>query len=122
MRTLIAVLLLAKPCLSPASHSGIDAGRFRVVQISEFRRDQFLIDTETGRLWARVCTNGDPNAEGYCYWKPEDVLGINATPKAIGNNIKLQNILETAGKNAEEKTKPDPLKASPGNVFDDVAK
>lgn len=36
------------------SHSG--GGRFQLIQLSDFRSDQFLIDTETGKIWQPVCT------------------------------------------------------------------
>jgi hypothetical protein len=32
------------------------APRFQLIQISEFRADQFLLDTQTGRLWQIVAT------------------------------------------------------------------
>lgn len=33
---------------------GTSSGRFIFGQISEMRRDQFMLDTQTGRLWQRV--------------------------------------------------------------------
>ena len=38
--------------------------RYVFGQISEFRRDQYMLDTKTGRLWQKVCAkSSDPNAK-----------------------------------------------------------
>lgn len=34
-------------------------GRFVFGQISSYRRDQFMLDTQTGRLWQMVCSRTD---------------------------------------------------------------
>lgn len=34
-------------------------GRFVFGQISEYRRDQYVFDTATGRLWQKVCAQSD---------------------------------------------------------------
>jgi len=34
-------------------------GRFVFGQISEYRRDQYMLDTATGRLWQKVCAQSD---------------------------------------------------------------
>ena len=39
---------------SNAKVLGTDTGRYVFGQISDFRSDQYLIDTETGRLWQLV--------------------------------------------------------------------
>lgn len=38
-------------------------GRFVFGQISEFRRDQFLLDTKTGRIWLVVASKNDDGSE-----------------------------------------------------------
>jgi len=44
-----------------ASHSfpalGVQGGRFVLGQLSDFQRDKFLLDTQTGRVWVMVCTD-----------------------------------------------------------------
>lgn len=43
-------------------------GRFVFGQISEYRRDQFMLDTRTGRLWKVVVTKvGKPGEEQDVY-------------------------------------------------------
>ncbi len=32
-------------------------GRFVFGQVSDFQRDKFLLDTQTGRVWVMVCTD-----------------------------------------------------------------
>ena len=34
-------------------------GRFVFGQISDYRRDQYMLDTATGRLWQKVCAKSD---------------------------------------------------------------
>lgn len=56
-------------------------GRFQLQQISTFRRDQFLLDTATGRMWTNVCVKPGKQA-GDCaqsYWAEESVENISAT-------------------------------------------
>lgn len=44
---------------SNAKVLGTDTGRYVFGQISDFRSDQFLMDTETGRLWRLVVDEKD---------------------------------------------------------------
>ena len=37
-------------------------GRFVFGQISEFRRDQYMLDTQTGRLWQTACSKSEKGA------------------------------------------------------------
>jgi hypothetical protein len=39
-------------------------GRFVFGQISEFRRDQFMLDTQTGRLWVKAVRPPPKNEDG----------------------------------------------------------
>jgi hypothetical protein len=69
MRVLVATLALAAfgPVLAadptPLAVLSSSAGRFVFGQISGMRQDQYLLDTETGRLWAVVCVAA---ADGQC--------------------------------------------------------
>ncbi|MDE2106171.1 MAG: hypothetical protein KGL39_53620 [Patescibacteria group bacterium] len=42
-------------------------GRFVFGQVSEFRRDQYMLDTQTGRLWAIVMHKPAANPDGTPY-------------------------------------------------------
>lgn len=39
----------------PTGVVGVPGGRFAFGQISDFRRDQYMLDTQTGRMWQIVC-------------------------------------------------------------------
>ena len=45
---------------TPGTALSSPAGRFVLGQISSMRRDQFMVDTQTGRLWTIVCTKTGP--------------------------------------------------------------
>jgi hypothetical protein len=55
--------------------------RFKLMQISDFRRDQYLLDSATGRLWVKVCS--DVGKDGMCagvsYWQRELVQNIDGS-------------------------------------------
>lgn len=51
---------------------------FQLIQLGELRRDQFLVDKSTGRVWQSVCT-GDvagPDCKGMIIWDEMYVDGI----------------------------------------------
>lgn len=39
------------------------AGSYQLQQLGEYRRDQFLLNTQTGRVWNKVCTGDVTGAE-----------------------------------------------------------
>jgi hypothetical protein len=41
-------------------------GRFVFGQISQFRRDQFMLDTQTGRLWSMTCVRFSKDNPSEC--------------------------------------------------------
>ncbi len=43
-----------KPSPTPQKTLSLENGRFVFGQISEYRRDQYVLDTKTGRLWQKV--------------------------------------------------------------------
>jgi hypothetical protein len=89
--TAAALLLLCAPTLAqdgkPAPPQArvlqADGGRFVFGQISDFRRDQFMLDTKTGRLW-RVVTStvGEPGKQQDVYLL-EHVLYVGPDNKWI---------------------------------------
>ena len=61
-------------------------GRFQLLQLGTARRDQYLLDSQTGRLWARVCMKSTSLEAGDCAyqaWMVEDVEGITASMAEI---------------------------------------
>ena len=58
---------------------------FQLVQLGDFRRDQFLVDKSTGRVWQSICsgpTNG-PDCNGMLIWD-EMYVGGGVTPSDSG--------------------------------------
>jgi hypothetical protein len=57
---------------------------FQLTQLGEFRRDQFLVDKSTGRVWQSVCT-GDvsgPDCKGMLIWDEMYVDGVTPSDSA----------------------------------------
>jgi hypothetical protein len=50
--------------VSPSKTLSGEGGRFVFGQISEYRRDQYMLDTRTGRLWQTVEATSPKSAEG----------------------------------------------------------
>jgi hypothetical protein len=77
MQTLILALSLLAH-----SQAAIAPGRFQLLQLGTMRRDQYLLDSQTGKLWARVCMKwGTQEAAecSYSAWLLEEVEGVTAT-------------------------------------------
>jgi len=51
----VAGASFAQTASPPGSVLSASGGRYVFGQISSFRRDQFLLDTQTGRLWIVSC-------------------------------------------------------------------
>jgi len=73
-RISVSLLLLAS-CISTVGAEPVEVklpqkmlsspgGRFVFGQISEFRRDQFMLDTLTGRLWVKTIRTPPKNVDG----------------------------------------------------------
>jgi hypothetical protein len=61
-----------------------NTGRFQLIQLSDARRDQYLLDTETGRVWQRTCVRGLNGADcGLPAWRYDLVEGINVTTEKL---------------------------------------
>lgn len=63
-------------------------GRFQLIQLGTFRRDQFLLDTQTGKIWGRVCvkTVGDECAQ--TVWSLDAVEGITMSSETLMKKLK----------------------------------
>lgn len=87
--SLLAITSLLWPLASTATAKNIATvgGRFQLIQLSDARRDQFLLDTESGKLWTSVCalTSENGNDCSISYWSEE---------KVEGKNTKLSDIVE----------------------------
>ena len=64
----------------PGSVLSAAGGRFVFGQISEYRRDQYLLDTLTGRLWRSTCAiydKDDPKKCNLTAMEPIDFIDSN---------------------------------------------
>lgn len=79
---------------------GIQPGRYQLVQLGQMRRDQYLLDTATGRLWTVVCGAGAHGVDcEYAYWSEADVLGLNVTlEQATAHEEAIKNALNARKK------------------------
>ncbi len=77
MQTLVLALSLMAAGAPPANE-----GRFQLLQLGTMRRDQYLLDSHTGKIWARVCMRSASQEAGDCAyqaWLVEDIEGITAS-------------------------------------------
>lgn len=53
-------------------------GNYDVVQLGQYRRDQFLIDRRSGRIWQSVCSGevSGPDCKGMQVWEEMFVSGV----------------------------------------------
>ena len=59
---------------------GSTGGRYVFGQLSEFQKDKFLLDTQTGRVWIMICTDD----KGAQCWR-----GFQSVPFMDGNGNRL---------------------------------
>ena len=52
---------------------------YQLIQLGDFRRDQFLIDKKTGRTWIAVCVGESKGSdcEGDLVWQERVAVGLN---------------------------------------------
>lgn len=56
----------AQPAADAIGQLSAAGGRYVFGQISAMRRDQYLLDTQTGRVWQLVCAEKDKNDSSKC--------------------------------------------------------
>ena len=70
---------------------------FQVVQLGTFRRDQFLLDKDTGRVWHSTCVSQaqapSVDCSGVIIWDEMYVSGVTPSdsPAALEFKAQLQN-------------------------------
>lgn len=80
MKIIILISLIS--CFSFAGQKS-EGGRFQILQISDMRRDQYMIDTQTGNLWSSTCISKENNECAYGAFMKVDVEDINIKKSAI---------------------------------------
>jgi hypothetical protein len=101
VRTILSIIFLfsINAFAQKNTNTGTSGGRFQLIQLSDFRRDQYLLDTQTGKMWTKVCYHGDASECSVSAWTPQDIIGINATENEVRKTIEAIKKYE-----AEEKS------------------
>lgn len=90
---LVSVAGCAKLDGSIRNSAQTEVGRYQLLQLGSMRRDQFLLDTATGKLWSSVCGYKKKGSDGpdceYSLWEPQDIIDINTTREQANAAIKF---------------------------------
>jgi hypothetical protein len=84
--SLIALLSVLQPSYAGENSKsyGTTGGRFQLVQLGDQARFQYLVDTQTGKMWRGVCGHNKPSGEcDYSVWTVEEIEGITVTRQQI---------------------------------------
>jgi hypothetical protein len=68
----VGMLLLGAAALVAAiAFTAPAAGSYQLYQLGEYRRDQFLLNTRTGKVWEKVCigTTSGATCDGDLMWE-----------------------------------------------------
>lgn len=88
----LLLLVLTTPVHAQEKTSG---GRFQLIQLSNMRRDQYMLDTQTGKIWSKVCL---VTHAGNCEkdaWLAESVEGQNTTmQKLLTESAAMRKFIE----------------------------
>lgn len=58
-------------------------GRFQIMQLNDAVRSQYMIDTQTGKIWNRQCGSSKNGECTYFVWSAEDVEGITISKEKV---------------------------------------
>ena len=89
-----------KPIPPPANASTPSPG-FELVQLGNMRRDQFLVDQKTGRIWQSACMGNVSGADctGMVIWQEMYVDGITPSDSDVTTTFNEALRAQAAGKN-----------------------
>lgn len=73
-----------------------------MIQLSDMRSDQFLLDTQTGKVWQRRCIQQRGDECTSTAWMIDDVEGITISYKELQDSIKKDIWID----DTKPKTKP----------------
>ena len=81
---ILSVLISSVACFADEKNvASSPGGRFQLIQLSNFRRDQFLIDTKTGKIWNKQCLVSTSEDCEYSAFMSMDVEDITVPAKEI---------------------------------------
>lgn len=96
MKSIILAILVSLPAYAQSDegpkNTKTSGGRFQLIQLSNMRRDQYMIDTQTGKLWAPSCEAANAKDECiYHAWLIQDVQDVTIGLKDIIKKIESLN-------------------------------
>jgi hypothetical protein len=98
--------IIAQEIVQKKEILSVEYGRFVFGQISEARRDQYMLDTKTGRLWQIVVNNEDVKSlQPVLYISLDGVKTIEPEEP----DIQLNRVKELMGKH-QETSEPEIIK------------
>ncbi|MGZ3694126.1 MAG: hypothetical protein ACXWQO_07985 [Bdellovibrionota bacterium] len=78
-------------CVPAFAKGATTAGvaKFQLIQLGDYHKDQFLLDTDTGKFWKPVCTKADAagNCTGTMIWQLQVIEEITMAPKNVNKLI-----------------------------------
>jgi hypothetical protein len=106
----------AKPVAKATLAALPTPGPFQIIQPGDTRRDLFLLDTQTGRVWRSACYHWEDKAGGVCDlsgWVEEFVEHLNATRATNPDVIRKAIDNEAKKKTGEYVPPPEPKPMEP---------
>ncbi len=91
-----------KPASEP-THQADRLSDFQLVQLGTFRRDQFLVDRQSGRVWQSVCAGkvSGVDCQGLVIWQEMYVAGL--TPENSSATLAFLNTVNDSNAAATPK-------------------
>jgi hypothetical protein len=87
-----------------------DEHNYKLIQLGDMRRDQFLLDEKTGRVWGKTCYGEveGVDCKGTLFWQEMDVPGINDLTLIdfVQKQIRLSQLAEQAREGASNSPHP----------------
>jgi hypothetical protein len=122
----ILISLIVLMALPAAAQKASKDGRFQVLQISNMRRDQILIDTQTGKMWHYTCLVRDSSDASECAssaWMADEIEGITKSKKDIYKEaMELERIIKERKPSNQQAKQLSPVTrtAKDGTVYQQV--
>lgn len=76
-------------------------GRYQLLQMGSMRRDQFLLDSQDGKVWQKVCAYSSNNAIGNCdieAFEEVTIIRTVADEDSVRNRVEYAKKARTARK------------------------
>lgn len=92
MKYLFIAFLSLLPSFASAQVSS-SGGRFQVLQLSTMRRDQVMIDSQTGKIWNRTCMVMEGENCIFSAWVLDNIEGVTTTKAEIDKTtVRLEKL------------------------------